>query len=188
MSAWPTASGDRMGFFTSGRGVKGHHERIPSFEERREVYRQKMTGTSKHEAFHRYLGRRIAHEEIYLLEWVDAKLRGDDYSMESAQNWLNYGEQRAVKKDGEYVLEYEREGKGPYDVIAALQPGTPIRKKIEKWNDEANERLISEGRPPIPNYRDYIDTAIADPSVSPRNTPTVTNEDLMKTLQNVGRQ
>ena len=75
-----------------------------------------------------------------------------------------------------------------YDVIAALQPGTAIRDKIERWNDDANERLISEGRPPISNYRDYIDTAIADPSVSPRNTPTVTDEDLMKTLQNVGRQ
>jgi len=161
MPAWPTeAAGGRMGFFTSGHQVGGHHERVPSFEERREAYRQKMIGTAKHEAAHRERKGPGKHEEIYLLQWVDGKLRGDKETMDLAQSWLNHGVQRAVKRGGEYVLEYERKGKEPYDIIAALQPGAKTRGWIDKWNDKANQELISEGRPPILNYRDYINKAI----------------------------
>lgn len=259
MPAWPTqweggegrrygygslGSGN-MGFKTPGRRLEGHHrERVPSFEERREAYRQKMVRTSKHEAAHRYhrgligkaegdrwleeMGvdkfrawqkndpslskeddRKITqwmrtgfrapdHEVLYLLDWVDAKLRGHKPGMEQAQSWLNRGEEYAIpplEEGGEYTVGYEREGKEPYDVIAALQPGTPIRDKIERWNDEANERLISEGRPPISNYRDYIDTAIGytPKTKSSKDRPgerqrerEADDSNLLKILQEVG--
>lgn len=256
--AYPTSKypyfhpGGNLGFGAIGT-ERDFSERVPSDEERREIYRQHMIGTAKHEAGHRYhrgnvleelgtnplvsdidpsrplgmdiipdLGFKVErdregkilrqhpedHEAIYLLQWVDAKLRGDKESMRGAQGWLDSGEEVSVKGGKKYERDVRFEG--PYDVIAALQPGTPIRKKIEKWNDEANERLISEGRPPILNYRDYIDTAIGyTPKSKDSNFPRMAtsgahyfkdrpgerqrereadDSNLLKTLQGVGRQ
>ena len=94
------------------------------------------------------------HEILYLQDWVISKLRGDEESANLFQMVL----------DGLQLKRDMWKGLPPsqikYDIKTALAPGSPQRKLIEKWNDTANKKLKELKRPPIPDYKDYINEAI----------------------------
>jgi len=133
------------------------------------------------------------HEMIYLQDWVSAKTRGDRDAMDHAQTMLTHGE--PVYIGSRKIYPRLERGGGRYDILAALKPGSPQRRMLDKYNDKANKTLKELGRPPIPGYKDMINKAIGLKQEAPdlrvegaEDMGFLASEKLMKTLQNVGRQ
>jgi len=130
-----------------GPGGQAPKEDLPEFWGRKRPNVEK-THVAKHEAAHNAFNRATVkagpyteHEMVFLMDWIIAPTK---YSRHLSESHLKMSRK---------------------EIKEALQSGNPMRQQLEKINNESNERLIAQGRPPILNFSEFIDAAIAPGSI-----------------------